>query len=253
MKLIVCQDREAAASRVADLVVAEVRSDPTIRLGLSAGTTSLMAYTAMVRKFHGEGGFSFRWVTTFNTDEYVGLRPNDARSTRFLMNSALFWQIDIPLDQTFVPRGDSLDLDAECAAYDLLIRARGGIDMVILGLGHNGHVGLNEPGSSAKSRTRLVDLTPSTLAAISGGERFRHLDETPNRAIAMGMATILEARKAVLIATGMGKAEALHRMLSGRVGPTNPASLLTAHDELVVVADRDAAAKLDPSTIERFA
>jgi glucosamine-6-phosphate deaminase len=253
MKLILCRDRDEAAAKVADLLVEGVRRQPLLRLGLSAGVTSLQAYGAVVRRFHQEGGFSFRWVSTFNTDEYVGLKPNDPRSTRFLMNSALFWQIDLPLDQTHIPRGDSQDLEAECKAYDLLIQARGGLDLVVLGLGHNGHVGLNEPGSSAKSRTRLVDLTPSTLAAISGGERFKHLDETPGQAVAMGMATILEARTAVLIATGVGKADALQKMLEGKPGPTHPASLLMDHDDLTVIADRDAAMKLNPKTIGKLA
>ena len=242
-----------AANQVADHLVSAVPTNPVLRLGLSAGVTSLKAYTAVVRKFHGQGGFSFRWATTFNTDEYVGLRPNDARSTRFLMNSALFWQIDCPLDQTFVPRGDAADLHAECQAYDLLIKARGGLDLAVLGLGHNGHVGLNEPGSSAKSLTRLVDLTTSTLAAISGGERFRHLDETPNQAIAMGMATIIDARRLILVACGVGKADALLRMLTHKPGPNNPASLLIKHPDLVVVADRDAAARIDQDLIDALA
>jgi glucosamine-6-phosphate deaminase len=253
MKLTVCRDRDEAAAQVADLLVGAVRKDPHLRLGLSAGSTSLIAYSEVVRRFHQDGGFSFRWVSTFNTDEYVGLKPNDPRSTRFLMNSSLFWQIDLPLCQTHVPRGDSRDLDAECQAYDLLIQARGGINLVVLGLGHNGHVGLNEPGSSPKSRTRLVDLTPSTLAAISGGERFKHLDETPGQAVAMGMATILESERVILVATGVGKADALQKMLEGRPGPTHPASLLIGHKNLVVIADRDAAMKLAPKTVEKLA
>lgn len=250
MKLIVCEHREASGELIATMLADAIARDPRMRLGLSAGRTSLVAYDELVCRYHERGGFSLAQVTTFNTDEYVGLAPSDRRSTRFLMNTHLFRQVDIPREQTFVPRGDASDLEAECKAFDLLLEARGGLDLVVLGLGHNGHVGLNEPGSSPKSRTRLVDLTPSTLAAISGGERFRNLETTPSRAISMGMATILEARKVLLAVTGRGKADALHRMVEGRVGPGNPASLLTSHRDLTIVMDRDAASKLDESHLE---
>jgi glucosamine-6-phosphate deaminase len=250
MKLIVCADRDEAAERLATMLAEGLASRPAMRLGLSAGQTSLLAYSHLVRRYHKVGGFSFRRVFTYNTDEYVGLPPEDHRSTRYLMNAHLFYQVDIPREQTFVPRGDALDLDTECHAFDLLIEARGGLDLVVLGLGHNGHIGLNEPGSSPKSRTRLVELTPSTVAAISGGERFRSLDETPSQAISMGMSQILDARRALLIATGIGKAEALSRMVTGRVGPGVPASLLTTHRDLTLICDRSAVSQLPEEMVE---
>jgi glucosamine-6-phosphate deaminase len=250
MKLIVCHDRDEAAERLAGMLADALVDKPTLRFGLSAGSTSLLAYSHLVRRYHKQGGFSFRRACTFSTDEYVGLPPEDHRSTRYLMNSHLFYQVDVPREQTFVPRGDALDLDAECRAFDLLIEARGGLDLVVLGLGHNGHVGLNEPGSSPKSRTRVVDLTPSTVAAISGGERFRSVDETPAQAISMGMSQILASRRVLVIATGIGKAEAVYRMVEGRVGPGMPASLLTGHRDVTMVVDAAAVSKLDPSRIE---
>jgi glucosamine-6-phosphate deaminase len=167
------------------------------------------------------------------------------------MNFHLFRQVDIPLEQTYVPRGDVKDLEAECKAWDLLIDARGGLDAVVLGLGHNGHVGLNEPGSSPKSRMRVATLTPSTLAALSDGSRFKNLESTPPTAITMGMATILEAREVLLIATGLGKADALHKMVEGRSGPSVPASLLLNHPKLTVFADSDAASRLDPESLAK--
>ncbi|MCS6969713.1 MAG: glucosamine-6-phosphate deaminase [Planctomycetota bacterium] len=239
MRLIVCNDREDAASRLADLLAEALIAQPAINLGLSAGTTSVLAYIQLVRRFHA-GGFSFRQATTFNTDEYIGLKPTDHRSTRYVMNANLFYLVDIPREQTFVPRGDVSDLEAECKAFDLLIAARGGLDLVVLGLGHNGHVGLNEPGSSPRSRTRVVQLTASTLAAVSSGERFRSVDEVPPQAISMGMAQILEARRVLLIATGLGKAEAVSRMLTARASPGVPASLLTGHPDCVLIADHAA-------------
>jgi glucosamine-6-phosphate deaminase len=250
MKLIVCENREGSGDVIATMLVDAIARNPRMKLGLSCGRTSLVAYDELVCRYHEKGGFTFAHLTAFSTDEYVGLAPEDRRSTRFLMNKHLFKQVDIPREQTVVPRGDVDDLDAECKAFDLLIEARGGLDLVVLGLGHNGHVGLNEPGSSPKSRTRLVDLTPSTLAAISGGERFRNLENTPSRAISMGMAPILESRKVLLVVTGMGKADAVHRMVEGRVGPGMPASLLTSHRDLTIVMDRDAASKLDEAHLE---
>lgn len=252
MRLTLCRDRPEAAERLAGMLAGAIQERPTLRMGLSAGTTSLDAYQILVRLYHGSGGFSFRQVMTFNTEEYVGLDPNDHRSTRYLMNAHLFCQVDMPREQSFIPRGDAVDLESECAAYDALIAARGGLDLVVLGLGHNGHVGMNEPGSSARSRTRLVDLTPSTLAAISGGERFRTIDETPAQAVCMGLATIIEARQVFLIATGIGKADAVHRMVEGRVGPGVPASLLTSHDDLTMLVDRDAVGKLSGERIEEL-
>jgi glucosamine-6-phosphate deaminase len=253
MKLIVCKDRDEAAELLAERLAEAIAGKPALRLGLSAGTTSLLAYSHLARRYHKHGGFSLRKVCTFNTDEYVGLPPEDHRATRYLMNSHLFCQVDIPREQTFIPRGDALDLDAECRAFDLLIEARGGLDLIVLGLGHNGHVGLNEPGSSPKSRTRVVELTPSTVAAISGGERFRSVDETPDSAISIGMSQILDARRVLLIATGIGKAEALHRMVEGRVGPGVPASLLTSHRDLTVIADHDAVSRIDPRRLGELA
>jgi glucosamine-6-phosphate deaminase len=244
MRLIVCDDREAAGEHLAGLLAQAIGADPRLKLGLSAGGTSLLAYTGLVRRWHAGGDFSFRNLTTFSTDEYVGLAPSDHRSTRYLLNCNLFCQVDASREQTFVPRGDAEDLDAECRAYDLLIEARGGLDLVVLGLGHNGHIGLNEPGSTAKSRTRIVDLTPSTLAAISGSERFKSFDEAPTQAVTMGMAPIIAARSVLIIACGVGKADALAKLVGGKVGPAAPVTFLAGHKQLTLIVDTAAASKL---------
>jgi glucosamine-6-phosphate deaminase len=252
MKLIICEDRGEAAERLAGMLVDHVVKNPRLKLGLSAGSTSQLAYAGMVRRWHEHGNFSFRYVTTFNTDEYASLSPADHRSTRYLMNCNLFCQVDIPREQTFIPRGDAADLDSECKAFDLLLDARDGLDVVVLGLGHNGHVGLNEPGSSSKSRTRLVGLTPSTIAAISGGERFKRAEEVPLKAIAMGMADIIDAGRIYLIACGVGKADAVQRMVTAKPGPNNPSTLLINHPHITVVVDRDAASGLEPDQIKKL-
>ncbi|MBA3684822.1 MAG: glucosamine-6-phosphate deaminase [Planctomycetes bacterium] len=247
MKLQVFRSRESAGHALARLLAEAIAEQPDLTLGLSAGNTSLYAYAELVRLFHAKGGFSFRRVTCFNTDEYVGLLPGDPRSTRYIMNYHLFNQVDVQREQTYVPTGDAADIDAECSAYDLLIQARGGLDLLVLGLGHNGHIGLNEPGSTRGSHTRVVDLTPSTLAAVSGGERFKHLDETPSKAITLGMAEILNARKVLLIASGLGKSEIVHRVVRGRAGPSVPATLLLNHPDLTMIIDHDAASRLEQS------
>jgi glucosamine-6-phosphate deaminase len=249
MKLIICDRSTEPGDRLAETLAEAIAANPRLKLGLSAGRTSIRAYGELVRRFHEKGGFSFRHITAFGTDEYVGLPAEDHRSTRYLMNFHLFRQVDIPREQTFVPRGDAQNLEAECKAWDMLIEARGGLDLVVLGLGHNGHIGLNEPGSSPKSRMRVVELTSSTLAALSDGSRFRNIDDTPTNAITMGLATILEAKQVLLIATGLGKAEALHRMVEGRSGPSVPASLLLSHPRLSIFADADSASRLDPQLV----
>ena len=243
MEIEVHDSREAAGSAVAAKLAAAIAKRPDLVLGLSAGRASLYAYDDLVKRY-ARGAASFRRLTTFACDEYVGLAPGDPRSTRYLLNHHLFNHVDAPKEQTFVPNGAVKDLDAECRAYDLLIEARGGIDLAVLGLGYNGHVALNEPGSTKTSPTRVVDLTPTTLAAVSGGERFRNLDETPSQAITLGMASILAARKVLLIATGMGKAEIVHRVVRGRAGPAVPATLLLGHPDLTVIIDTDAGTRL---------
>lgn len=250
MGLVVCADAERAAIEVADLIEAAVRNDPRLRLGLATGRTATRAYAELVRRYHASGDLTFRHVTTFNTDEFVGIAPEDPRSTRFTMNTRLFNSIDIRLEHTHVPRGDAEDVELECRAYESLIRARGGLDLVVLGLGHNGHIGFNEPGSSPRSRTRVVEFTESTVAALSDGQRCRNLSETPTRAVTIGLATILEARRLVLVATGIAKAQAVHRAVDCRPGPSVPASQLLAHPGLTIVVDREAASAIDRPSLE---
>lgn len=253
MKLIVSESREAAGVRVAEELIETISGNPRMRLCLSAGKTSIHAYETLVQRYHEQGGFTFRYLTVYGTDEYVGVPPEDHRSTRYLLNYHLFRQVDMPPEQTFIPRGDVADLEAECKVWESLIDARGGLDLVVLGLGHNGHVGLNEPGSTSKSRMRVVTLTASTIASLSDGSRFRNLAETPEKAITLGMAQILSARRVILIACGLGKADILHKMVEGRSGPSVPASLLIDHPDLTVYADRDAASRLDPDFVSRNA
>lgn len=250
MALAICKDADAAAMRLADMIDEAVLDKPRLVLGLACGRTLQTAYTELVARYHQSNKLTFRHVTSFNTDEFLGVTPDDPRSARYFMNTSFFKLCDFRLENTHVPRGDAVDLGAECKAYDHYITACGGLDLVVLGLGHNGHVGFNEPGSTPRSRTRTVEFTASTMAALSDGNRFRDLAETPGGAVTMGLATLMEARHVVLIATGIGKAQAVHRMFGRRPGPAVPASQLLRHPRLSVVVDRDAASSLQEPDIE---
>ena len=236
--------------RLADWIEKQVLDKPRLNMGLACGKTSGRAYEELVKRYHRNDGLTFRFATTFNTDEFIGVHPDDPRSARYFMNTRLLKLCDFRLENTHVPRGDAVDLEAECLAYESFIQAGGGLDLVVLGLGHNGHVGFNEPGSNLKSRTRVVEFTESTLSALSDGNRFAGLSQTPTSAIAMGMATIMEAKHVMLIATGIAKAQAVHRMFDNRPGPAVPASQLLSHPNLSVVVDRDAASLLKNPAVD---
>lgn len=244
MPLLICSDSVSPSVRLADILEQAILDQPSLTLGLATGRTSTAAYAELVARHHQNTELAFRRVTTFNTDEFVPLSANHPMSARYLMNYRLFRHVDIKLENTYIPHGDTEDLQAECKAYEAMLEARGGLDLVVLGLGHNGHVGFNEPGSSLKSRTRVIDFTSSTLAALSDGYRFKTLDETPRRAITMGLGTIFAAKHILLIATGVSKAQAVHRMYDGRPGPSVPASLLLKHPNLTVIVDEDAASQI---------
>ena len=244
MGLTVCPDPQSAALRMADAIERAIRQNPYLKLGLATGRTAAQAYQELVRRFHQDPELTYRYITTFNTDEFIGLPPEDIRSSRYFMNRHFFKVCDISLERTHVPRGDAVDIDQECKAYEAMIRAMGGLDLLVLGLGHNGHIGFNEPGSPITSRTRVVDFTESTMAALSDGHRFNSLADTPQGAITMGMATIREAKEVLLIATGIGKADAVHRMIDDRKTAQVPASQLLDHPNLTVLVDRDAAIDL---------
>ena len=236
-----------AAAAVAREVAALIRSRPPGRppvvLGLATGSSPVAFYRELVR-LHREEGLSFANVVTFNLDEYHPLPPEDPQSYRFFMQRHLFDHIDIVPANTHVPDGTTApeEVDAQCRAYEERIRAAGGIDFQILGIGRTGHIGFNEPGSSARSRTRLVALDPLTrrdAAADFGGE-----EHTPRRAVTMGVRTILEARRVVLMAWGQHKAAVVRTAIEGEATAQVPASFLQDHDNALFVLDHAAAGAL---------
>ena len=237
----VCADPAEACRRagalVADAIAAAAAAGRGAVLGLATGRTMAGVHAELVR-LHREQGLSFRGVTSFNVDEYWPLAPDDPRAFRQVMRRELFGQVDLDPSRAHVPVGTlpAERVAAACADYERAIAAAGGLDLVLLGLGSNGHLAFNEPGSPADSRTRLVTLARSTRAAAGG--------RIPQHAISMGLGTLLEARSVALLAFGRRKAEVVARALCGPVTDALPASVLQGHADVHVLLDPEAAADL---------
>ncbi|WP_281985578.1 glucosamine-6-phosphate deaminase, partial [Thalassorhabdomicrobium marinisediminis] len=212
MKVLILPDLQAAIARAADIIVKTVQAKPDAVLGLATGGTMLPLYDELAHR-HRAGKVSFASTTSFNLDEYIGLSPEHPCSYHHYMQQAFFDHVDIDPARTHLPRGDASDPQAAADDYEARISDAGGIDLQLLGIGQNGHIGFNEPTASLGSRTRIKTLTRSTREANQ--QYFRSFDETPQYAITTGVATILESRKCLLIATGAAKAEAVARMIEG--------------------------------------
>ena len=249
MEVIIQPAKEAAARMVARIIARELRANPHLVLGLATGTTMECVYRALVR-MRREEGLDFSLCSTFNLDEYVGLFPSDPNSYRHYMNRHLFGHVNIDLRNTHLPNGLAEDLDQECRRYEATIQRFGGIELQLLGIGKAGHIGFNEPLSALRSRTRVKALTPTTLrqnAPFFGGE-----DKMPRRAITMGVGTIIEARRCLLLATGESKAAVLAQAVEGPITSMISASALQLHARCTVVVDEAAAGKLQAADYYRW-
>jgi len=238
MEVIIRPDAARAVALVADLLEARLRRHPEQVLGLATGRTMEQVYAALV-----DSGVSFSHVTSFNLDEYIGLSPEDPRSYHHYMHEHLFSRIDIDPARAHVPQGDARDLAAAAADYERLIRRAGGIDVQLLGIGEAGHIGFNEPLSSLASRTRDKCLTPTTRAqnaSMFGDDP----EQVPERALTMGVGTILEARELILLATGSAKAAIVARAVEGPISAMVSASALQLHPNCKVIVDEAAATEL---------
>ncbi|MDO5646556.1 glucosamine-6-phosphate deaminase [Paracoccus sp. (in: a-proteobacteria)] len=240
MKVLILPTPEQAVRRAADIVAEAIFSTPKITLGLATGGTMVPLYRELRADYMA--GLSFAGVTSFNLDEYVGLAPDHMASYHYYMRDVLFDHVDIDPANTHLPRGDAPDPVAEADRYDAAIRDAGGIDLQLLGIGQNGHIGFNEPTSSMTSRTRIKTLTASTRAA--NRPYFDTDDQVPRLAITMGVGTISDARHCLLLATGDNKAQAVAQMVEGPLSAACPASILQMHRHATVVLDTAAAAGL---------
>ncbi len=236
------RDTEAAVGETAAGIVADlVRARPECVLGLATGSTPIPMYRALIR-MHADDGLDFSAVTTFNLDEYVGLGPGDPQSYWTFMHDEFFSHVNVPEANIHIPDGLALNLDVAARLYDESIAAAGGIDVQVLGIGGDGHVGFNEPTSSFGSRTRLKTLVEETR--IDNARFFDSLDDVPHHVLTMGIGTILDARKVLLLATGESKADAVAAAIEGPLTSMVPASALQLHPDAIFVVDEAAASKL---------
>jgi glucosamine-6-phosphate deaminase len=236
----ILESAQAVAVKAADICAELIQGNPDARLGLATGATPQALYAELIRRYQ-LGHLSFSRIETFNLDEYLGIGPQHPQSFHRAMRDSLFAHVDIDPVNTHLPVGDSPDPAGEAAAYEALIRARGGIDLQILGMGRNGHIGFNEPGSSLGSRTRVKTLSPATVRDNQLGKRGF---EAPIMAITMGIGTILDAKALLVLATGAAKAAAVAAALEGPLAASCPASAIQLHPDATVVLDPAAAADL---------
>ncbi len=250
MEVIIVPDRHKAALLTARIIAKELRAKPNLILGLATGRTMERVY-AYLAVFHEREGLDFSRCHTFNLDEYIGLPSGDAGSYRHYMEEHLFGKVNIRPEHTHLPDGTAADLGAECRAYEERIRELGGIDLQLLGIGGDGHIGFNEPLSALLSRTREKALTPATLAQnaeMFGGD----LAKVPRRAITMGVGSILDCRRCLLLATGASKAAILARAVEGPITAMVTASALQLHPRCQVVVDEEAATSLSGQEYYRW-
>ncbi len=249
MEIIIQPTADAAAELAARVIADELRAKPDLVLGLATGCTMESVYARLVR-MHRQTGLDFSRCRTFNLDEYVGLPASHRNSYRHYMNHNLFLNVNIPLRNTHLPDGSAADLEAECDRYERLITESGGIDFQLLGVGLAGHLGFNEPASSLRSRTRVKVLSPVTIA--QNAPLFEEPDQMPRRAITMGVGTILESRRCLLLATGEEKAGIVAKAIEGPITSMISATALQMHPHCIVMLDEAAAQRLTEADYYRW-
>lgn len=241
MNLIKAGNYEEMSRKAANLIMAQVTLKPDSVLGLATGSTPTGTYQQLI-EYYKQGNLDFSGVRTVNLDEYRGLSQEDPQSYYYFMQKNLFSHVNLAPGASFIPDGMNDDAEAVCADYEEKIRALGGVDLQLLGLGNNGHIGFNEPAEVFEKGTHCVDLTQSTIEA--NARFFQSVDEVPTQAYTMGIQTIMRAKKILVIVNGEGKAEILKKAFFGPVTPQVPASILQMHPDVTVIADEAACGKL---------
>ena len=241
MRIYVTENYQEMCRQAANILSAQIILKPDCVLGLATGSSPIGTYDQLV-EWYKKGDLDFSEVKTVNLDEYKGLTKDNDQSYYYFMHHHLFDRVNINLDNTNVPDGTEPDSDKECARYEELIRSMGGVDIQLLGIGHNGHIGFNEPDSVFAKTTHCVDLTESTIEANK--RFFATADDVPRQAYTMGIGTIMKAKKILLIVSGEDKAEILAKAFYGPITPEVPASILQLHDDVILVADKAAMSKM---------
>ena len=237
MRIIKTKTYEEMSAIAAGIIGGQVLLKPNCVLGLATGSSPIGTYKDLVKSYE-DGVLDFSEVRTVNLDEYCGLDGTNPNSYRYFMNDNLFDHVNIDKANTHVPNGHADDLEEEAVRYESFIQSLGGIDLQLLGIGHNGHIGFNEPGAAFEKETHCVDLTESTIEANK--RFFASEDDVPKQAYTMGIKNIMQAKKILLIAGGEEKAEALKNSLYGPITPSVPASILQLHNDVTVIADEAA-------------
>ncbi|AKX34553.1 glucosamine-6-phosphate deaminase [Spiroplasma litorale] len=240
MKTIIVKSQEEGGKVAGDIIIDYMSSKSNAILGLATGSTPISTYRYLIKKTKEEN-IDWSNITTFNLDEYMGLGPDHSKSYRYFMNEELFDHVNINKSNTFVPDGHT-KTQSDAEKYDDLIQSKGGIDLQVLGLGVNGHIGFNEPGTSFESITSIVDLTNETIEANS--RFFKNKDEVPKKAISMGLKSIMNAKKILLMAYGKSKAEAIKNLVNTKPTTDWPCTILQNHADVTLIIDEEAASEL---------
>ncbi|MBR1931048.1 MAG: glucosamine-6-phosphate deaminase [Lachnospiraceae bacterium] len=236
MKIIATESYYQMSRMAANIISAQVIMKPNCVLGLATGSTPIGTYEQLIR-WYEKGDLDFSQVTTINLDEYKGLSPENDQSYRYFMNTNFFDSININKERTHVPDGLEADSAKACSDYNKIITDCGGIDLQLLGLGLNGHIGFNEPGAAFEKETHCVDLSESTIRANS--RFFTSMDEVPKQAYTMGIKTIMQAKKIVIVVNGANKAQIVKDAFFGPITPKVPASVLQLHNDVTLVGDKE--------------
>lgn len=241
MKIYQGKDYKEMSRKAANIVSAQIILKPDCTLGLATGSTPIGTYQQLI-EWYQKGDLDFSQVTSINLDEYKGLSGDNDQSYRYFMDHQLFNHVNIDKNKTFVPDGTIEDSNVACEKYNEIINNSGGIDLQILGLGHNGHIGFNEPGDAFDKETHCVDLTESTIEA---NKRFFEKEEdVPRQAYTMGIKSIMQAKKILILVSGEEKADIIAKAFNGPITPQVPASVLQLHNDVTIVGDEAALSKL---------
>lgn len=249
MRVIVTNSYDEMSTEAAKIVAGQIYLKPDSVLGLATGSTPLSMYKKLIA-VHEMIGLDFSQVTTFNLDEYIGMAPDNPQSYHYFMHHNFFDFINIKPENIYIPDGMAKDIVAEGKRYDALIEAKGGIDLQILGIGQNAHIGFNEPDIKFEATTHKVRLDEETIQANS--RFFQTEEEVPRYAISMGIKTIMLAKKVVLLANGRNKTEAIYNTVCGSISPSAPASILQLHRDATVIVDKEAASLLPDQVCDKI-
>ncbi|UCZ53639.1 glucosamine-6-phosphate deaminase [Bacillus shivajii] len=249
MKVIQVDHYKQMSEKASDMLFESIKGEKNLVLGLATGGTPVKTYEILTTRINSEK-VDMSTVQTINLDEYIGLDAKHLNSYHQYMEDHFFKHVPISPDQTHLPNGVANDLDAECKRYEELIDTIGGVDIQLLGIGSNGHIGFNEPGTPFHETTHVVELAKSTREA--NARFFSSDEEVPTHAITMGIATIMKSKQVVLLASGKSKADALKQLIEGEVTESCPATVLQNHPNLMIIADHEALSKLSKSTLEQI-